>query len=150
MLIMNNTNLYTIGYTKRSAKSFFTALKQAEIRLLIDVRLNNTSQLAGYTKKEDLAFFLREICSSSYVHMPELSPTKEILDSYKAKEIDWQTYETKFRQLLEDRELFPQIERVNFDHACLLCAEPKPDKCHRRLVAEYIKQHIYYIDIQHL
>jgi len=147
---MNSIKLFTIGYTKRSAESFFTALKQAEIKLLIDIRLNNTSQLAGYTKKNDFAFFLREICCSDYKHMPELAPTKDILDCYKAKQIDWKTYELRFRQLLEDRNLIHLIERVNFDHACLLCAEPWPDKCHRRLVADYIKKHRFEVVIKHL
>ena len=147
---MNNTTLYTIGYTKRSAERFFAALKQADIRLLIDVRLNNTSQLAGYTKKDDFAFLLREICGSSYKHMPELAPTKEILDGYKKKEIDWQTYEIRFRQLLEDRKLAALIEKVDFDHACLLCAEPRPDRCHRRLVAEYVQRHRSELEIKHL
>lgn len=147
---MNNQKLFTRGYTKRSAEKFFTALKQAGITLLIDVRLNNTSQLAGYTKKDDFAFFLREICCSNYKHMPELAPTKDILDSYKAKEIDWQAYELRFRRLLEDRNLIPLIESVNFDRACLLCAEPRPDKCHRRLVAEYVKKHSSGMEIRHL
>jgi uncharacterized protein (DUF488 family) len=139
---MNSIKLFTIGYTKRSAEIFFSTLKQAEIKLLIDVRLNNTSQLAGYTKKDDL--------SSSYKHMPELAPTADILDGYKAKAIDWQTYELKFRQLLEDRNLIPLGETMNLDHACLLCAEPRPDKCHRRLVAEYLQKYNTEIEIKHL
>jgi uncharacterized protein (DUF488 family) len=133
---MNSIKLFTIGYTKRSAEIFFSTLKQAEIKLLIDVRLNNTSQLAGYTKKDK--------------HMPELAPTADILDGYKAKAIDWQTYELKFRQLLEDRNLIPLGETMNLDHACLLCAEPRPDKCHRRLVAEYLQKYNTEIELKHL
>ena len=147
---MNSIILFTIGYTKRSAESFFTVLKQAEAKLLIDIRLNNTSQLAGYTKKEDLAFFLKEICSSDYVHLPEFAPSKDILDSYHSKNIDWQMYESKFAELLESRNPILRIKGLNIDHACLLCAEPKPDKCHRRLVANYIKRYYSEMQIQHL
>jgi uncharacterized protein (DUF488 family) len=147
---MNNPVLYTIGYTKRSAQSFFSSLKDANVKLLIDIRLNNTSQLAGYTKKEDLAFFLKEICSCDYVHLPEFAPSKDILDSYHSKNIDWQKYESKFAELLESRNPILRIKGLNINHACLLCAEPKPDKCHRRLVADYIKQHYPETVIQHL
>ena len=147
---MNKPVLYTIGYTKRSAQSFFTTLEDANVKLLIDIRLNNTSQLAGYTKKEDLAFFLKAISSCDYVHLPEFAPSKDILDSYHAKNIDWQVYESKFTELLESRNPIMQIRGLNIDHSCLLCAEPKPDKCHRRLVANYIKQYYPEIQIQHL
>jgi uncharacterized protein (DUF488 family) len=147
---MNNPIVFTIGYTKRSARNFFSSIKNANIKLLIDIRLNNTSQLAGYTKKDDLAFFLEEICGCDYKHIPEFAPSKEILDSYHSKVIDWQTYESKFGKLIEIRNPISQIKNVNIDHACLLCAEPKPDKCHRRLVAEYIKRSYPEIAIQHL
>lgn len=147
---MNNPVLYTIGYTKRSAQSFFSSLKDANVKLLIDIRLNNTSQLAGYTKKEDLAFFLKEICACDYVHLPEFAPSKDILDSYHSKNIDWQMYESKFAALIESRKPISQIKSLSIDHACLLCAEPKPDKCHRRLVANYIKQHFPETQIIHL
>ena len=136
-MIMSSIKLFTIGYTKRTAEVFFEALKQAEIKLLIDVRLNNTSQLAGYTKKDDFPFFLREICNISYRHIPELAPTSDILDDYKAKVIDWQTYELKFRQLLGDRNLIPLIESLNLDHSCLLCASRQmPSKISRGIFKE--------------
>jgi uncharacterized protein (DUF488 family) len=149
-LIMNNPLLFTIGYTKRSAQNFFSSLKNSNVKLLIDIRLNNTSQLAGYTKKDDLAFFLKEICNCAYVHLPDFSPSKDILDSYHSKNIDWQIYESKFGELLETRNPISQIKSLNIDHACLLCAEPTPDKCHRRLVADYIKRYYPETAIQHL
>jgi uncharacterized protein (DUF488 family) len=147
---MNNPVIFTIGYTKRSAENFFKSLKTEKIRLLIDVRLNNTSQLAGYTKRDDLSFFLNEICSCEYKHMPDFAPTKDILDNYKSKSINWQMYELKFGQLLETRKPISLLEGVDIDHTCFLCAEPRPDKCHRRLVAEYIIKHFPNTVLQHL
>ncbi len=134
--------LYTIGFTKKSAKDFFTLLKKNNIRELIDIRLNNASQLAGFTKGNDLKYFLKEICDIEYIHDTELSPTKEILDDYKNKKISWSQYEMFFKSLLEERKISSMLETKynnEFDNICLLCSEVTADKCHRRLVAEYIK-----------
>lgn len=147
---MNNSILFTIGYTKRSASNFFSSIKNANIKLLIDIRLNNTSQLAGYTKKDDLAFFLEEICGCNYKHHPEFAPTKEILDAYHAKEISWSEYEIQFNNILHIRKPIAVLGIELLDHACLLCAEPTPVKCHRRLVAEYFAQLVPNLVIQHL
>lgn len=134
--------LFTIGFTKKTAREFFTALREAGVRRVVDVRLSNASQLAGFTKKEDLAYFLREIGGIDYVHRPDLAPTKEILDAYKKKNLTWPEYEERFARLVAERKVETLLVPGDLDHACLLCSEPKPDKCHRRLVAEYI-QHIW-------
>jgi uncharacterized protein (DUF488 family) len=134
--------LYTIGFTKKSAKDFFTLLKKSNVKKLIDIRLNNASQLAGFTKGNDLQYFLKEICDIEYIHDTELSPTKEILDDYKNKKISWSQYEILFKSLLEERKINSMLETKynnQFDNICLLCSEVTADKCHRRLVAEYFK-----------
>jgi uncharacterized protein (DUF488 family) len=131
--------IYTIGFTKKNAEEFFTALRRAGIRRLIDVRLNNTSQLAGFAKRDDLQFFLRELCGSEYCHEPILAPTEEILDAYKKKQISWEEYEIRYVNLLIERAAEQTINRRWFDApAVLLCSEPVPNRCHRRLAAEYL------------
>ncbi len=131
--------IYTIGFAKKSAAEFFGLLKRAGIGRLIDVRLNNTSQLAGFTKRDDLEYFLQQICRADYSHQPVLSPTKEILDGFKNKEIPWEQYEPRFVALLAEREVETTVDRRWFDVPCvLLCSEPTPEHCHRRLVAEYL------------
>ena len=106
--------VYTIGFTRRSAEKFFRALREAGIRVLLDVRLNNTSQLAGFTKKDDLAFFLRELCRADYRHEPSLAPTRELLEDYSGKRITWEEYERRFLALLEERRVADSLERGLF------------------------------------
>ena len=131
--------IHTIGFTKKSAAEFFDTLRGAGIRRLIDVRLNNTSQLAGFAKRDDLRFFLREICRADYRHEPALAPTKEILDAYKKKRMSWEEYETRFLDLLTERAVETSIDRRLFDvPVVLMCSEPTPECCHRRLAAEYL------------
>ncbi len=142
--------LFTMGSSGKSAEVFFSKLHQAGIRRLVDVRLNNVSQLAGFTKKRDIEFFLREIAGIVYVHRPELAPTKEILDDYKKKRIDWAEYERRFNNLLDERSPEDQLTAEEFDSTCLLCSEPKPDKCHRRLVAEHLARRWSNLEIRHL
>jgi uncharacterized protein (DUF488 family) len=143
--------IYTIGFTKTSAEQFFGALREAGIKRLMDIRLNNSSQLAGFTKQDDLAFFLRELCGAEYIHQLVLAPTKEILDGYKKKKITWEEYERRFNSLLAERKVEGNIDRELFRvPTVLLCSEPKPDKCHRRLVAEYLKKKWTDIKITHL
>ena len=134
--------LFTIGFTRKTARDFFTALREAGVRRVVDVRLSNASQLAGFTKKEDLAYFLREIGGIDYVHRPDLAPTDEILAAYKKKAIAWPEYEKRFGDLLRERRVEALVSPVEMDLACLLCSEPTAARCHRRLVAEYI-QHIW-------
>jgi len=142
--------IFTIGFTKKSAETFFTRLKDAGVRRLVDVRLNNVSQLAGFTKKDDLRYFTKAICGIDYVHLPELAPTTEILDPYKkAKNGDWALYERQFLELMRNREI-EKTRRELLDGGCLLCSEEKPHHCHRRLVAEYLKDHWSDVEIVHI
>jgi uncharacterized protein (DUF488 family) len=141
----------TIGFTKKSARTFFSILKTADIRRLVDVRLNNASQLAGFTKRDDLAYFLGEICNSEYVHEPTLAPTAELLGSYRSRSISWATYEAAFLDLLGERRVAESLPRSLFDSTVvLLCSEPTPERCHRRLVAEYLAAHWGDVTIRHL
>jgi len=131
--------IYTIGFTKKSAEEFFGLLKGASIRRLIDVRLNNVSQLAAFTKRDDLRFFLRELCNADYLHEPRLAPTDDILKAYQRKEIDWVEYARAFCALLEERSVETLVDRVMLVvPTVLLCSEPTAAKCHRRLVADYL------------
>lgn len=141
--------LFTIGFTKRSAESFFTALKLAGVRRLVDIRLNNVSQLAGFTKKNDLRYFAREICGIEYLHMPQLAPTQDMLDEYKKRKGTWSDYEQKFLKLIAERGI-EQADKNLLDGACLLCSEGQPTFCHRRLVAEYLCSKWLGVEIEHL
>ena len=143
--------VYTIGFTKKQASKFFGELKRVGIKQLIDVRLNNSSQLAGFTKKNDLIFFLREICDASYFHEPLLAPTSEILTSYKKKKITWQDYERRFLDLMIERKVEEKINRNIFDQlTVLLCSESTAEHCHRRLVLEYLQSKWSNFEIIHL
>ena len=142
--------VYTIGFTRKSASEFFGLLAESGAKRLIDVRLNNVSQLAGFAKRDDLEYFLNRICGMEYVHLPELAPTKEMLDSYRKDHRSWDTYESQFLALMEQRRIGEMdLGRLVAD-ACLLCSEDKPDRCHRRLVAEYLQGDWGDIDIVHL
>lgn len=143
--------LYTIGFTKKSAETFFTRLSNNGVRKLVDVRLNNVSQLAGFTKRDDLRYFTKAICGIEYAHMPQLAPTAEILDPYKkAKNGDWPLYERQFLDLMRERRIEEKISPDTLDGGCLLCSEEKPHHCHRRLVAEYLKDKWIGVEIEHI
>lgn len=142
--------VFTVGFTKKNAEQFFSRLKQAGVSRVIDTRLNNVSQLAGFTKKEDLRFFLKEVAGIDYVHMPLLAPSKEILDAYKKNGGDWDTYERKFIELVSSRHIETTLDKEILDDACLLCSEATPHHCHRRLVAEYLRDKWGNLEIQHL
>jgi uncharacterized protein (DUF488 family) len=142
--------LFTIGFTKKTAREFFTRLREAYVRRVVDIRLNNASQLAGFTKKDDLAFFLQEIGGIDYVHRPDLAPTGEILAGYKKKAIGWPEYEMRFNALLAERHIETLVSLQEMDLACLLCSEPTPAKCHRRLVAEYLRRAWPNLTVTHL
>lgn len=120
------------------------------MKKVVDVRLNNVSQLAGFAKKNDLRYFLSAICGVGYEHMPELAPTQDILDAYKKHGGDWVTYENRFLELMVKRRIEETVSRSAVDGACLLCSEDKPHHCHRRLVAEYLKQKWNEVDVVHL
>lgn len=142
--------IYTIGFTKKTAKEFFAKLKTAGVKRILDIRLNNSSQLAGFAKKDDLEYFLLQINNIKYGHFIELSPTKEILDSFKKKKIDWAEYERQFNKLMETRKIELLMANELKDGDCFLCSEDKPKHCHRRLVAEYLKNIFGNIKITHL
>ena len=142
--------LFTIGFTKKSARQFFQAVRNSGAKRVLDVRLNNVSQLAGFAKRDDLAFFLREICGMDYVHLPELAPSQEMLDEYKKRNTDWATYEKRFLALIEERRIENRVPREIVSDGCLLCSEEKPHHCHRRLVAEYLQRHWGDLEIIHL
>jgi uncharacterized protein (DUF488 family) len=142
--------VFTIGFTKKTAQQFFDALRKSGAKRVVDVRLNNVSQLAGFAKRDDLAFFLKEVCGMDYVHMPDLAPTQEMLDEYKKLKGDWDTYAKRFLDLMEKRKIEERIPREVVSEGCLLCSEDKPHHCHRRLVAEHLKQHWGDLEISHL
>lgn len=142
--------IFTIGFTKKSAETFFTRLKNAGVKRLVDVRLNNVSQLAGFTKKDDLRYFTKEICGIEYIHLPSLAPTQDILDAYKKNNGDWDVYEHKFLDLMRARHIEDAIPHETVDGGCLLCSEEKPHHCHRRLVAEYLKEKWGDVEIEHI
>ena len=132
---------FTIGFTQKGANKFFTLIKDNQISRIIDVRLNNVSQLAGFAKRDDLKFFLSELCDADYVHVEDLAPTKDILSDYKKKLITWEEYEDKFINLISKRNIERTIDKSLLDNGCLLCSEHKPHHCHRRLVVDYLKNH---------
>jgi uncharacterized protein (DUF488 family) len=143
--------IYSIGFTQKSAAQFFGALKQAGIRRLMDIRLNNTSQLAAFAKASDLPYFLRELCDAEYMHEPLLAPTQKILDEYKKKKGDWSDYEQEFLALIRERDIANTLDRKSFAvPTVLLCSEPTAEHCHRRLVLEYLSQHWGDVTIHHL
>ena len=131
--------IYTIGFTQKSADRFFSLLRQHSIRQLLDVRLNNVSQLAGFSKRDDLAYFLRELVGADYSHEPLLAPTQGMLDELKKKGGSWIEYERDFMNLMKERRVEQQLSPAAFDTpTVLLCSEPTPEHCHRRLVVEYL------------
>lgn len=136
----NQVDVYTIGFTKKNAETFFNFIRTSKINTLLDVRLNNVSQLAGFAKRDDLKFFLKELCNTDYVHTPELAPTKDMLNAYKKGEMSWDKYEDKFLNLMSQRQIEKSIKPALLDHGCLLCSEHDPHLCHRRLVVEYLNE----------
>lgn len=131
----------TIGFTKTTAESFFDRLLKAGVKKLIDVRLNNSSQLAGFAKASDLTYFLKAIGGIQYVHQPLLAPTEPMLSAYKKGKGDWGVYEGRFIALMKERQIESRYRVEMFEDACLLCSEDMPHHCHRRLVCEYLNQH---------
>jgi uncharacterized protein (DUF488 family) len=131
----------TIGFTKKNAQTFFNFIKNEKVSTLIDVRLNNVSQLAGYAKRDDLKFFLKELCDTDYLHIPDLAPTKEILNGYKKGGMTWERYEDNFLNLMAQRNIERILKPTLLNDSCLLCSEHEPHFCHRRLVVEYLNEH---------
>jgi uncharacterized protein (DUF488 family) len=147
---MERIKLFTIGFTRKAAENFFTLLSKAGVQRVIDIRLNNTSQLAGFTKRDDLRFFLKAVCGIDYLHMLELAPTKAILDQFKKPGGKWSDYERDFVKLISDRQIENVVSRDLVHFGCLLCGEETPEHCHRRLVAEYLQNRWGNVEIIHL
>ena len=142
--------IYTIGFTKKNAEQFFGLLGQPGLERVIDIRLNNVSQLAGFTKKNDLKFFLRAIRGLDYVHATELAPTREIMDGLKTDPANREKYERQFHDLLAERKVEQTLDKKLLDGGCLLCSEAEPKQCHRSLVVEYLKMHWDGVEVSHL
>ncbi len=142
--------LFTIGFTKKPARRFFDLLRGSGAKRIVDVRLNNVSQLAGFAKKDDLAFFADAVCGMQYVHLPALAPTQPMLDRYKKGGGDWSSYEEQFLKLMQERRIEDSIPQETLADGCLLCSEDKPHHCHRRLIAEYLRERWTGVDIVHL
>lgn len=143
--------VYTIGFTQKSAEQFFELLNANNINLVLDIRLNNSNQLSGFAKEKDLKYFLSKISNVNYAHELRFSPTKELLDNYKNKRITWQEYEVIYKKLLKERNVEKVLEeeyKNKLDKICLLCSEARPEKCHRKLLAEYIKDTFKFDDIK--
>lgn len=147
---MDEIKLFTIGFTKTNAESFFATLRDSGVKRVVDVRLKNSTQLAGFTKRGNLEYFLRDLCAIDYVHRPDLAPTREMLDAYKKQKGAWSQYEKDFVRLLASRHIEDAVPRDIFNGGCLLCSEDTPDQCHRRLVAEYLRKHWENVEIVHL
>ena len=142
--------ILTIGFTKKPAQRFFELLRNAGVKRVLDVRLHNVSQLAGFAKRDDLAWFLREICAMDYQHLPALAPSKELLAAYRKGDIDWPTYERRFLDLMRERRIEETVDPKMLNDACLLCSEDQPHHCHRRVVAEYLNEQWGGVDTVHL
>lgn len=147
--------IFTIGFTKKTAEEFFNLLTRNNVKVIIDTRLNNVSQLSGYAKGIDLKYFLKKLCDIDYIHEVQMAPSDEILKAYRNKEITWNEYETRYLNLLHTRnikELINEKYLDRLDHSCVLCSEDLPDKCHRRLLVDYIKEEFpeQNISIEHL
>jgi uncharacterized protein (DUF488 family) len=137
---LQNIDVTTIGFTKTSAPRFFERIKTAGVGKVVDVRLRNTSQLAGFAKADDLPYFLKEICGVDYVHQPLLAPTNDILKAYKRDKGGWGLYQNRFMSLMTKRQIEKRLQLRAFQGACLLCSEATPHHCHRRLVCEYLNE----------
>lgn len=142
----------TIGFTRTSARHFFERLRAAGVRTVIDVRLHNTSQLAGFAKASDLAYFLEALGGIGYRHAPELAPSDELFAAYRRKKgLDWDAFAARFVELMRERRIEEAIQPADLDGACLLCSEDTPHRCHRRLVLEYLEERWGRdLDVRHL
>jgi uncharacterized protein (DUF488 family) len=143
-------NLFTIGFTQKSAEQFFTLLTNAGVKRVLDIRLNNKSQLAGFSKSEDLEYFLRTIGGIGYRHLVEMAPTQPLLDKARKAKGSWDGFEKQFRALMKERRIETLLDAKVLSDACLLCSEHEPEHCHRRLVAEYLQRAYSDVEIVHL
>ncbi len=147
---VDEVTLFTIGMVKKPAAKFFDMLEKAGVQRILDIRLNNTSQLAGFTKRDDLRFFLKAVSGIDYLHVPECAPIKEILEEFRKKGSQWEAYEKNFLALISERRVENVLNRDVANRGCLLCSEETPEFCHRRLVAEYLAGKWKHVKIVHL
>ena len=145
-------NVYTIGFTKKRAERFFDLVEGSGAKRIVDVRLRPDTQLSGFAKSSDLEYLLKRIAGIDYVHLPKLAPDKEMLDAYRKSKADdaWDVYERRFLELMREREVEKSVPRDIIETGCLLCSEAEPDKCHRRLVVEYLADCWGNLQVQHL
>lgn len=145
-------NIYTIGFTQKSAETFFETIKNNNIELLLDIRLNNSSQLAGFAKGRDLSYFLNKICECNYEYGELYAPTKDLLDRYKKEKLSWQEYEREYKEIMINRRavdvFFEKHSQQN--NICLLCSEATADYCHRRIFSELLQERIPHLTVVHL
>ena len=143
--------VFSLGFTKKNAEQFFHLLRSNQVKTVLDVRLNNVSQLAGFAKRDDLAFFLREVANIEYVAMPDWAPTESLMKQYKSGDIGTERFEDDFMALMAQRNIERDVPHALLEHGCLLCSEHEPHQCHRRLVLQYLQQHSdLNWDIRHL
>lgn len=142
--------LYTIGFTGKSAQKFFELLENNGVKKIIDTRISNNSQLSGFAKGQDLKFFARRVAQVDYEHLLQFAPTRELLEQYRQKAITWDEYTVEYLNLLEMRDIKTSVEPASLHKCCLLCSEHSPEKCHRRLLAEYLQANYPDIEIIHL
>jgi len=148
--IITMKKLYTIGYTQKSAEEFFSLLDVNGIQMILDIRLYNNSQLAGFTKQDSLQYFLEELLGVAYRCSSLMAPSKELFNDNRKNGLSWKDYEFRFNQIIRNRAIQHMIEEYQIDHTCLLCCEPEATNCHRRLVAEYLQRHFDGIEIIHI
>ena len=148
--IIMKIHLYTIGFTKKTAEQFFGLLSRNGVKRLIDVRINNSSQLAGFSKSPDLEYFLRIIGNMDYTYIEDFTPAKDLMTDYQNKRIDWDKYQKIYLDLLKERNVLAKYSIEDFDGACFLCSEDTPDHCHRRLLVEFFKAENNNVEITHL
>ena len=142
--------LFTIGFTKKDAKTFFGLLMKNNVKTVIDIRLNNHSQLAGFTKGNDLSYFLEKIAGIGYVYFIQAAPEESLLKKWQKGEISWPEYETAYKEMLVRRNVIDKIDKKILENGCLLCSEPTAEQCHRRLFAEYLKSKLPELEIVHI
>lgn len=143
-------NIYTIGFTHKSARQFFDLLRNNGVTGIVDTRISNASQLAGFAKSQDLEYFAEAIGGMGYEHNPDFAPTKDMLTQYRNKKISWDNYKTEYLNLLDRRKIAQKTDVASLHRHCLLCSEHSPEKCHRRLLAEYFQVVRNDVQIMHL
>ena len=142
--------LFTIGFTKKDAKTFFGLLMKNNVKTVIDIRLNNHSQLAGFSKGNDLAYFLKAIAGIDYYYFIQAAPEESLLKKWQKGEITWPEYEAAYKEMLVKRNVIGKIDAKILENGCLLCSEPTAEQCHRRLLGEYLREKVPGLEIVHI